>query len=53
MEEVERRTRAVNELGHEEMPPEQYARWLNQVNEQQNRAAGQQAAARFEQTARK
>jgi hypothetical protein len=53
MEEVERRKRSVDELGHEEMPADQYARWLNQVNEQQNRAAGQQAAARFEQTARK
>ncbi|WP_125932554.1 hypothetical protein [Hymenobacter glacialis] len=53
MEEVERRKRAVEELGHEEMPADQYARWLKQVEQEQTRVAGQQAASRFEQTAKK
>ncbi|OON65254.1 hypothetical protein [Hymenobacter sp. CRA2] len=51
MEEVERRKRAVAELGHEDMPAEQYARWLQQVEQEQARVAGQQAASRFAQTA--
>lgn len=43
---------AVREVGHEDMPPDQYARWLNATNREQTRQDAQQAA-RFEQTAHK
>lgn len=43
---------AVREVGHEDMPPDQYARWLNATNQEQTRQDAQQAA-RFEQTAHK
>jgi hypothetical protein len=52
LEEVEQRTRAVDELGYEEMPAEQYRRWLQQVSEEQARTAAEQAA-RFKQTMQK
>lgn len=48
-QDVERYQRAINESGHEEMPPEQYARWLQDMNQEQTRVSMQQAA-RFEQS---
>ncbi len=50
--EVTKWAQAVREVGHEEMPPEQYARWLNATNQEQARQAAQRAT-QFEQTARK
>lgn len=50
--EVAKWAQAVRELGHEEMPPEQYGRWLNAVNQEQARQSAQQAA-RFQQTTSK
>ena len=47
---VEQRTRALDELGYEEMPAAQYSRWLQQVEEEKTRRAGQQAATRFGKT---
>jgi len=50
---VEKWRRAVNELGHEEMPPEKYAAWLRGVDAEKNRVGNLKAARQFEQTARK
>lgn len=49
-EEVQRRTRAVEELGHEDMPAEQYAQWLKQVDAEKNRILEQKSADRFVQS---
>lgn len=53
LEAVEQRTRALEELGYEEMPAEQYSRWLQQVAEEKTRRAGEQAATRFGNTVQK
>ncbi|WP_143164283.1 transglutaminase family protein [Hymenobacter daecheongensis] len=53
MAEVERWNRALAEVGFEEMPKEQYDRWLNALEQEKARLASQQAAARFAPTAAK
>ena len=50
---VEQCTRALDELSYEEMPAEQYSRWLQQEEEAQTRRAGEQAATRFGKTVQK
>jgi len=47
MAEVDRWNRALAEVGFEEMPPEQYSRWLNAVEKEKARQASQQATTRF------
>ena len=53
MAEVERWNRALADVGFEEMPKEQYDRWLNALEQEKARQASQQAAARFAPTAAK
>lgn len=48
---VQRLTRAVDELGHEDMPPEQYQQWLKQVDAEKNRIIERGATRRFDQSA--
>ena len=51
--EVVRWTRELAAVGFEEIPPEQYARWLKSAQDEQHRQEGQQAAANFLKTAAK
>ena len=49
---VEKWRWVLNELGHEEMPPDKYASWLKSVSAEQARITAQQSA-HFQQTVRK
>jgi hypothetical protein len=51
--EVERWNRALAEVGFEEMPKEQYNRWLHAQEQEKARQLSQQAAARFSHSAAK
>ncbi|RIY05084.1 hypothetical protein [Hymenobacter rubripertinctus] len=53
MAEVERWNQALAEVGFEEMPKDQYDRWLNALEQEKARLASQQAAARFAPSAAK
>ena len=53
MAEVEHWNRALADVGFEEMPKDQYDRWLNALEQEKARQASQQAAARFAPTAAK
>jgi len=53
MAEVERWNRALADVGFEEMPPEQYNKWLNALEQEKARQTSQQAAARFAPSAAK
>ena len=50
---VQRRQQALDALGYEEIPKEQYARWLQSAEEEKHRQESRQATARFLQTAQK
>lgn len=50
---VERSTQALAAVGYEEIPKEQYARWLQSAQDEQRRQESRQAAARFGQPAAK
>ena len=53
MAEVERWNRTLADVGFEEMPPEQYNKWLRALEQEKARQTSQQAAARFAPTSAK